>query len=151
MSAAGKLAAGGAATGELGPALSAEEMRTQSADLEEKFIHAFDNSSDGTADLVIPDGPDPNEAGTIDKYGTKVEDIIEMFDQDEKEQAPASGIITGVLEKKGHLVRSWRSRFFRFDPTDRTLKYYETEAQMEAQTDAKGTLTVTSICDVPQR
>ena len=57
----------------------------------------------------------------------------------------------GVLEKKGHMIKNWRSRHFRFDPTNRTLAYYENDANMQSKTEEKGTLTVTSICDVPDR
>ena len=59
-----------------------------------------------------------------------------------------AGIITGQLEKKGHMIKNWHQRFFRFDPADRMLAYYENENSLSKE---KGSMTVTSVSDVPER
>ena len=46
------------------------------------------------------------------------------------------------------MIKNWHRRFFRFDPADRMLAYYENENSLDKE---KGSMTVTSVSDVPER
>jgi hypothetical protein len=56
-------------------------------------------------------------------------------------------VLESHLEKKGHNIPTWHTRLFRFNPKTRTVSYWK----KAASGDPLGELTVTGICDVPDR
>jgi hypothetical protein len=41
--------------------------------------------------------------------------------------------MSGLLEKKGHVIANWKTRFFTFDPNTRGLKYFDKESDTTAK------------------
>ena len=69
---------GAAGAGSGLPALPQDVGET---DAERKFLASFEDSHE-SSDLVMPDGPNPNANGNaIDKDGTKIEDILDVFEK----------------------------------------------------------------------
>ena len=86
---AGKLSgAAGAGAGAGLPALPQDGGET---DAERKFLASFEDSQE-SSDLVMPDGPNPNANGNaIDKDGTKIEDILDVFEKSAMPSKPTGG------------------------------------------------------------
>jgi hypothetical protein len=57
----------------------------------------------------------------------------------------------GYLGKKGHVIPSWHTRYFIFDAESRTVAYYHSASSAAREEQLKDSLTVTSVCDVPDR
>ena len=57
----------------------------------------------------------------------------------------------GYLAKKGHIIPTWHLRYFCFDAIAKTLTYYNGAKSAAQRSSARDELTVTSVCDVPDR
>ena len=57
----------------------------------------------------------------------------------------------GYLGKKGHVIPSWHTRYFIFDAESRTVAYYHSASSAAHDEAVKDSLTVTSVCDIPDR